>query len=284
MTAIPVSLDQVQAIQGASGGPIAVAECPVPTGKGTRLRPVRLWYSGNCGFGPTTRSVKRGFVPECQGEQNVVALTAECPPPSAPSDEDEVNAISRGVQRGLKHAPLVVVEPAPWVEPSYRGVRYPISEVVCLSTFGSTDPRSISVQNALASYLTTTNYPITYVTVVAGQASVIFYWQAYDSWTGDELVVECQDQEILYLTQWTVSVNGSLKCGPFSLIGGRFPVNLQVRKNETVAVSAILAPNDAFAVGIGILLNGWLHPSSSQTDGTYNKVLRASPGWPRTET
>lgn len=106
-------------------------------------------------------------------------------------------------------------------------------------------------------------------------------FQAQDDWTGDELTVCCQDQEILYLSQWSASVNGKLVCGPVALLGGKAKLNIQAKYGETVSIDVTLAAADAFAVGLVVGIDGWLHPSLLSVDGTYPKVLRSSPSWPK---
>lgn len=271
---VPVDLRQVQAIEGARG----------PRGKLTkvwhRMVPVRAGSRLRARFGPTSVRVSRAVTETECGRSPVVH--SPCAAPPLP-DLERAETIASGVSEGLRRAPLLATTPAPWIAPDFRSKRYPQTTVVALNTFGNTDVRTVQVQKALAGYLGTTNFTVATANLTAGTPSSVLAFRAPDAYRADELVIACQDLQILYLTRWTVTVNGNIVAGPFALVGGRAPLNLQARRDDAISVNAILATGDAFAVGAEILLNGWIFPALKTTDGTYDRQLRSSPGWQREE-
>lgn len=271
---VPIDLRQVQAIQGAQGPKLK------PVEKWRRMVPVRAGSKIRTRFGPTSARVSRVVtIDEC-GSYPVVH--APCVLPAKP-DVDQAETIAAAVAEGLRRAPLLATTPAPWVAPDFRSQRFPQTTVVVLNTFGNTDVRTVQAQRALASYIGTTNFTVATANLTAGTPGSVLSFRAPDAYHADELVVACQDLQLLYLTRWTVTVNGRIVSGPFALIGGRAPLNLNARRDDAISVNAILATGDAFAVGAEILLNGWIFPALKTTDGTYDRQLRSSPGWQREE-
>ncbi len=215
------------------------------------------------------------------GPANQVVTCPKTQPPEV--DRDSAETVASGVAEGLRRAPLINVDVAPWIDPGFRGTQYPRTARVVLSTFGATNTRTVQLQRAMAGYIGTTNAVIaTAVPVATGPVSVISF-QCPDNYKGEEIVVSCQDHQILYLAQWTVSKNGRIELGPFYLYGGRARMNVQAKRDDTIAVNIIMPTGDSFAVPCEVTVNGYIYPSINSTDGTYNKVLRVSPQWSREE-
>lgn len=278
---LPIAIRDIQAIQGVVGDGRLQAPSLCPP-KGSKLRGVTISRLRCCFSpwkGPTAISVPAGYKPACAGDDTVVARKITCEP-APESDQDDVWTIARGVAEGLRTAPLLSTQPAPWVAPNYRGKRDPHTAAVVLSTFAATDVRVIWAQNALASYLTTTNYTVNTAQISSASPVQVLSFQATDDWTGDTFEVASPDMEVLYLLQWMVAINGIPATGYFSLVEGVAPINVQARRTDTISILASASGTDSFAVGLIPILNGWTRPSLMQTDGTYSKILRASPSWP----
>jgi hypothetical protein len=269
-----ITLDQVQAIQGISG-PRSVVTAP----DWRRFRRVRAGTNIGVAFGPTSArsTATRGLC-------GPVAEVITCPskPPVKTCREDVENTAA-GVSEGLRRAPLISVVNVPWQAPGFRDQRFPQTGRVVLSTFGASNTRTVQLQVALASYLGTTNAPIATAAPVANTPVSVFSFQVTDAYRGDEVVVSCQDHQVLYLSKWSVSVNGKVASSPFFLIGGRAPLNVQARRGDTISINIIVATGDSFVVPVEVLVNGWIYPTVNQTDGVYSKVLRNSPSWQREE-
>lgn len=274
------NLNQVQSIQGRI---LAPRPGSVPKNKGRKLCPVKPGLRTVVAYGPTTAGVGSCWKPQCGEPKQVVLVNpTECvPPPKA--DIQAVQTIAVGVSEGLRRAPLLVSDVAPWNEPGFRGVRFPRSATVVLSTFGTSSVVTTQVRRAMAGYLLITGVTVTAIAITAGSPNVVLAFQAPDAYHGEELVIACQDQEILFNSQWTVTVNGLIQAGPFSVVGGRAPLNLQTKRGDTVAVNVIPVSTDVFAVGMVVLVNGWTYPATGQSDGTYSRILRESPTWQRQE-
>jgi hypothetical protein len=278
MALVPVTIQQVQQIQ--------FDRVPSMRGcaPGTRRR-LRAVYpnTGRWGkFGPTTLAVSPAYAP-CNPAIEVVN-PGPCPP-LPPLDPVAVATAAAGTAQGLKKAAIITVRPAPWNDPDYRGVRWPQTTPVVLSTFGTLAvpaAQTVQVQNALGGYLGTTGVAIAFA--VAGLPATVLSFRPQDAYRADSFTVACQDQQVFTRMLWTVTVNGDVKAGPFSLVGGKAKLALNAHRGDTVAVNAILATGDVFAVGMVVIVDGWLYPVYNSVDDTYNKVLRASPAWPRRET
>ncbi len=277
----PISLRQVQAIQGARAGGTPQVR-PAPWRK---LRRVHAGTAIAVAFGATGSVIgsAKGVPTSCGPVVEVVAEQINRCPPLTPFDPNSIETIAAGVSEGLRRAPLVSTSNAPWVEPDFRGVRYPQTNVLCLSTFTAGDVRAVQVRRAMAGYLGLTAYPVPEVVATAGTPATVLSFRAPDSYVGDSFEVCCQDHEILYLAKWTATINGKVQAGPFALVEGKAKLNLQAKRDETLAINVILASGDSFAVGLEVILNGWTFPSLKSTDGTYNRTLRQSPNWFRAE-
>lgn len=269
----PISLDQIQEITDATRGP----RTPCLPGPRRRLIPVQIGYCVQppC-FGPSAAAVPSGWR-SCEPAKSVVEARPCEPPPEV--DQESVETVAQGVAQGLRSAPSIVVRPAPWVEPDYRGVRFPQTATVVLTTLAAASVQVTAVAAALRGPFSGATVGTAVAT--AGSPVAVLTFQATDSYRADELVVACQDQEVLYGVQWTVTVNGDLRAGPFSVIGGRAPLALNARRGDSVAVNAILPSGATLCVGVLVLVNGWQYPALNQVDGTYTKSLRTSPSWPR---
>lgn len=241
MSQIPVAVNQVQGIRARKR---PKGHCAPNTNR--RLKGINPGVERYSHFGPTTLSVGleyRTCVPPTE-------ILGACNPaePQNPS---------------VVPVPPAATETVPWQQPGYRGVQFPKTVIAAISTFGATNVRTVWVQRALAGYNTTTNFPVTAIALTAGatpQPSIVLSFQAPDNYVGNELFVSCQDQRLLYACQWTATVQGVVKAGPFSIISGSAQLNLQAKKDETIAISIIPALNDVFAVGIEVLLTGWYYP------------------------
>ena len=276
---LPIRLTQIQAIQGLAS--------PMDGRKGQgpdwrRMRKVPLGLRPQVHFGPSAITIDSDYRALC-GPMDEVVLAPERCQPRPKVDRTGVEEIAAGVAEGLRRAPLSVSEPAPWVDPGFRGTPFPQDDTVALNTFGNTAVQTVQVQQAIAGYLGTTNYTVATVNATAGTPAPMLAFRVPDNYVGRELLVACQDQEILYLSRWTVTVNGKLAWGPGRLVDGRAGLNVQATRGQTVAVNIILATGDVFAVGVVRQVNGFIYPSPTVTDGTYGKSLRTSPSWAREE-
>lgn len=278
----PINLKQVQAIQlDAAPGGIA----PLPR-RWKTLRRVRAGTDNSRHYGPTARKIGPvGAEPtSCGPLAEVVARHPDfCEVRRPKTNRESVEAVAAGVAEGLRRAPLLSTSPAPWTAPNFRGTRFPQTAVIALSTFATTNVRTAQVQAAMAGYLGTTNYPVTAILATAGSPVEVISFRCPDSYVSDGFVVACQDHEFLYQAKWTATVNGKLVAGPFALVGGKAPLNVQAKRDETVAINCIPATGDSFSLGLEVLVNGWTYPSLASTDGTYDRVLRKSPNWLREE-
>lgn len=272
MSPAPIDFQQIQAIQGAGAD---VAPSCVPRG---RYRPFHPGASRRWRFGPTTASVGSAY--QTCAPQVLVVSPGICQP-TPPTDDASVETIAQGVSKGLQGAPLLIARPAPWNEPDYRGVEVPQTASVVLSTLAATSGQVLEVQAALAGYLGTASYPVAAVVATPGAPAAVLTFRPQDSYRAYEFSVSCQDAEALYLVQWIVTVNGYIHSGPFSLVDGRARLAVKCKRGDTVAVLALLASGDAFTVGLIVKLSGWQYPTLTSVDGTYTKVLRQSPSWPR---
>ena len=267
-----ITLNQVQAIQGASA-PRRLGPAPPDWRKFRRVRAGTLI---GIRYGPT--STRTGM--PTRGLCGPTVIVVACPPrPKPVVDRDAAETTAAGVAEGLRRAPLISNEPVPWIEPGFRSQRYPRTARVVLSTFGAANTRTVQLQRAMAGYIGTTNAVIATAVPAALTPVAVISFQCPDSYRGDRVVVACQDHQILYLSQWTVTINGRNASGPFFLIGGEAPINVNARRDDTVALNIIVPTGDSFAVPVEALVEGWIYPSVNQTDGTYSKVLRRSPDW-----
>lgn len=270
-----ITLDQVQAIQAATG-PRRLGPAPIDW---KRLKRVRIGTNNSVAYGPTSVSST-----ETRGLCGPVDLVVSCPALPPPHlDRDEAETTAAGVAEGLRRAPIIVTDEAPWNEPGFRGQMFPQTARVVLSTFGASNTRTVQLQRAMAGYIGTTNAVIATAVPVAGTPVAVISFQVTDTYKGCEVVVECQDHQILYLSRWTVTKNGRNEVNPFFLYGGRARCNIQAKRGDTIALNIIAATGDSFAVPCEVTVNGWTYPTINQTDGTYNRVLRSSPNWQRRE-
>src|SRR5574337_1632137 len=131
-TLFPISFREVQSIQGVVGsGELQPASLCPP--KGVRLKGVSTTRLQGCCYapwgGPSGISVPSGFKTSCAGDVVVVTRKIECLP-KVSVDEAQVETVARGVAEGMRVAPMLSVQPAPWIAPNYRGRRDPHTAAV----------------------------------------------------------------------------------------------------------------------------------------------------------
>lgn len=270
-----ITLNQTQAIQGAQNR--------LPRTPGIDWRKLRKVHAGTrirVRYGPTTvRTTDTSGI--CGVATSLVACTTA---PAPQVDADSAATTAAGVAEGLRRAPQIITQNAPWSSPGFRARRTPQTGTVIITGFATTDTRVTQLKNSLyGGTAGNTFYP--FITVVSygslNTPSVVLSFTVTDgAYTADEVVVASQDSLITWNEQWFVTKNGRVETGPFQLIGGRAPINVVAQRDDVISLQVVISGSELMVVPVQVTINGWSYPTPKKTDGTYDRVLRNSPLWP----